>query len=62
MTGARIPSNWMSWHSKRSTRYHSDRKCTEGNNIERINLREGPGGRLLCDNCKEKSDKEFSYN
>lgn len=32
--------------------YHNSNKCTEGNNIERENLRPGTAGRRLCDHCK----------
>lgn len=32
--------------------YHNDTRCTEGNNIERINFRWGTGvGRRLCAAC-----------
>lgn len=37
--------------------YHNNNKCTEGNNIERENLRQGTGGRRLCKRCK-KLNKE----
>lgn len=31
--------------------YHNDNRCTERNNIERENVRQGTGGRPLCDHC-----------
>jgi len=33
--------------------YHDHRECTEGNNIESYYLRQGTGGRPLCDHCKK---------
>ena len=39
--------------AKPSTRvHHNDNRCTEANNIERINLRHGTGGHPLCDHCR----------
>ncbi|EKD43835.1 MAG: hypothetical protein ACD_72C00100G0006 [uncultured bacterium] len=32
--------------------YHNSNQCTEGNNIERQNRRQGTGGKRLCDHCK----------
>ncbi len=32
--------------------YHNNSKCTERNNIERSNLRQGTGGKSLCQHCK----------
>jgi len=32
--------------------YHNSNKCTEGNNIEDRNRRQGTGGHRLCDHCK----------
>ncbi len=32
--------------------YHNSNQCTEGNNIERENVRSGTAGRRLCDHCK----------
>lgn len=31
--------------------YHDNDKCTEGNNIEPANRREGTGGRERCKHC-----------
>ena len=33
--------------------YHNNDKCTEGNNIERKNLKLGIAGRRLCERCKK---------
>jgi hypothetical protein len=42
------------WHSvKDGTKYHDNDKCTEGNNIEPENYREGKGGRPLCKPCAD---------
>jgi len=40
------------WHAKESGVFHDNTDCTEGNNIERRNLREGTGGNRKCDHCK----------
>lgn len=42
------------WHAKDSNVYHNNSKCTEGNNIERRNLRQGTGGRRRCKNCGKR--------
>ena len=39
------------WHSVKEDVYHNNTKCTEGNNIERENRREGTGGKRLCQHC-----------
>jgi hypothetical protein len=31
--------------------HHNNNKCTEGNNIEKENLRSGTGNKPLCDHC-----------
>lgn len=42
------------WHSaKVKNVYHNNSECTEGNNIERENLRSGDGGKRLCERCEE---------
>lgn len=41
------------WHSINSDVYHNNTNCTEGNNIESENRREGTGGKRLCDRCKD---------
>lgn len=51
-------SKVAAFHSvKPNTRnvYHDDNKCTEGNNIEKENLRSGTGGRPKCEHCKRLS-------
>lgn len=41
------------WHSvKDGTKHHNNTACTEGNNIEPENRREGTGNKPLCDHCK----------
>lgn len=32
--------------------YHDSNRCTEGNNIERRNRKNGTGGKRRCDHCK----------
>ena len=47
-----------SWHSvKDHTKYHNNNRCTEGNNIERENMRPGDGGRPLCKHCDDLNRK-----
>jgi len=41
------------WHAKESDVYHDNDKCTEGNNIERHNLKQGTGGNRKCKHCKD---------
>jgi hypothetical protein len=40
------------WHSIKDNRHHDNTSCTEGNNIEKENVRQGTGGKPLCDHCK----------
>ena len=39
------------WHSIKSPVHHNNTECNTGNNIERENLRQGTGGKPLCDEC-----------
>ncbi len=39
------------FHSVKQTVYHNNTSCTEGNNIEKVNLRPGTGGKPLCSHC-----------
>jgi len=39
------------WHSIKEDVYHDNTKCTEGNNIEPENYREGTGGKRKCQHC-----------
>jgi hypothetical protein len=41
------------WHSSKEKDgpYHNNTSCTEGNNIEKENRREGTGGKKLCTHC-----------
>jgi len=45
------------WHSIKQVKYHDNTTCTEGNNIEPENRREGTGGKPRCDHC-ERLEKE----
>jgi len=40
------------WHSIKQAKYHDNTECTEGNNIERENRREGTGGKPICEHCE----------
>jgi hypothetical protein len=39
------------WHSIKQSVHHNDTACTEGNNIEPENKRDGTGGKPLCSHC-----------
>lgn len=38
-------------HSIKRDVHHNNGKCTEINNIEKENLRQGTGGKPLCHHC-----------
>lgn len=40
------------YHSIKQSVHHTHTNCTEGNNIEKENKRDGTGGKPLCDHCK----------
>jgi hypothetical protein len=46
------------WNSIKQSVYHDNTDCTEGNNIETENYREGTGEKSLCLHCKELDEKE----
>ena len=37
--------------------HHNNNKCTEGNNIEKFNRRDGTDNRPLCEHCKRLNDR-----
>jgi transposase-like protein len=39
------------FHSVKQNVHHNNNSCTEGNNIEKENLRQGTGGKPLCSHC-----------
>jgi len=41
------------WHSVKEDVHHDNTDCTEGNNIEPENRREGTGGKRKCKRCKQ---------
>jgi hypothetical protein len=45
----------MAWHAKNSPVYHTTKKCTEGNNIEKRNLVQGTGGKRKCKRCTKRT-------
>ena len=48
------------WYSAKQTDrkvYHNNTKCTEGNNIEAVNRRDGTDNRPLCEHCKRLNDE-----
>jgi hypothetical protein len=48
---AKVPA----YHSVKQEVHHNNNKCTEGNNIEKENLRSGTGGKPLCKHCSNLS-------
>ena len=38
-------------HTIKENVYHDNSDCTERNNIESENVRQGTGGKRLCDHC-----------
>lgn len=42
----------MPWHSIKQSVHHDNTSCTEGNNIEPVNLRQGTGYKPLCSHCQ----------
>ena len=43
------------FHSIKQPVYHDNSSCTEGNNIEKENLRPGTGGKTKCKHCQTLS-------
>jgi hypothetical protein len=41
------------WHSIKQYVHHNNTECNTGNNIERENLRQGTGGKPLCQECAD---------
>jgi hypothetical protein len=41
------------WHSIKQSVHHDNTLCTEGNNIEHEHLRQGTGGKPLCQLCRK---------
>lgn len=41
------------FHSVKQQVYHDNTKCTEGNNIEKENLKSGTGGKPKCQHCEK---------
>lgn len=39
------------WHSIKQSVHHNNTNCNTGNNIELENLRQGSGGKPLCQEC-----------
>lgn len=40
------------WHSVKQQVHHDNTNCNTGNNIEKENLRQGTGGKPLCEECR----------
>jgi len=43
------------FHSEKQSVHHDNDSCTEGNNIEKKNRKEGTGGKPKCNHCKKLS-------
>ena len=48
------------WHSAKPECqvYHNNTRCTEENNIEPYNVREGTGGKRICQHCQRLNRTE----
>lgn len=48
------------YHSKTpgTSVYHNNNKCTERNNIEKSNIKQGTGDLSLCSHCKRLNSKK----
>ena len=40
------------WHSANSAVYHNNHNCRTGNSIKTENVRQGTGGKPLCEECE----------
>lgn len=45
------------WHSTKQNVHHNNTNCNTGNNIEKENLKQGTGGKPLCEECA-KANRE----
>ena len=52
-------SKTSAFHSIKSGVHHNNTKCTEGNNIERENLKSGTGGKPLCTHCQRLNQEKI---
>jgi hypothetical protein len=41
------------WNSSKAGVYHNNTNCNTGNNIEQENMRDGTGGKPLCQECAD---------
>jgi len=48
---------WYSVKESDKKVHHNNTNCNAGNNIEKENIRQGTGGRLLCEECKKLNDQ-----
>ena len=48
----------LAYNAKDSDVYHNNRNCTEGNNIEKVNLQQGKDGKRLCHRCARLNSKK----
>jgi hypothetical protein len=40
------------WHSTQSNVYHDNTECNTGNSMDPENVRQGTGGKQLCEECQ----------
>ncbi len=45
------PAQKTGWYSVNQSTYHNNTRCSTGNNIDPEHLRQGTGGRPLCQEC-----------
>ncbi len=48
---SKVMSKKSPWHSIKQSVHHDNTECNTGNNIESENLRQGTGGKPLCQEC-----------
>jgi hypothetical protein len=46
------------WHSANSDVYHNNRNCQTGNSIAPENVRQGTGGKPLCEECQRLNSSD----
>ena len=52
---SRVSKGCAPWHSVKQPVHHNNTDCNTGNNIEKENLRQGSGGKPLCQECARLS-------
>lgn len=48
--------NKASWYSVKQSVYHNNSRCKTGNNIDSEHVRQGTGGKPLCEECRRHNE------